>query len=104
MHLTSSASDHFHTDLLFPEQHLKDLVAVEVLQFLYVYVQKDMKPPVRHDAAVGDGAIARIARMHCHPYFRMIEDKNNREVMQMKLYLKALMDRLLARPAVRSTP
>jgi len=31
-------ADQFPADLLFPEQHLKDLVAEEVLQFLYVYM------------------------------------------------------------------
>ncbi len=47
----------FPADLLFPEQHLKDLVAEEVFKFLYVYFRKDVKPPVRHEAAVGDKAI-----------------------------------------------
>lgn len=47
-------ADQFPADLLFPEQHLKDLVAEEVFQFLYVYFRKDMKPPVRHEAAIGD--------------------------------------------------
>ena len=37
--------DEFRADLLFPEEHLKDLVAEEVLQFLYVYFRKDVKPP-----------------------------------------------------------
>ncbi len=46
--------DQFPADLFFPEQHLKDLVAEEVFQFLYLYFPKDMKPPVRHKAAVGD--------------------------------------------------
>ncbi len=78
--------DQFPADHLFPEQHLKDLVAEEVFQFLYVYFRKDVKPPVRHEAAVGDEAMARTARMHCHPYFRMIEDSKIREVMQIKLY------------------
>jgi len=31
-------ADQFPADLLFPEQRLKDLVAEEVLQFLYVYM------------------------------------------------------------------
>ncbi len=38
--------DHFPADLLFPEQDLKDLVAEEVFQFLYVYFRKDVKPSV----------------------------------------------------------
>ncbi len=70
--------DQFPADLIFPEQHLKELVAEEVFQFLYVYFRKDVKPPVRHEAAVGDEAMARTARMHCHPYFRMIEDSKIR--------------------------
>ncbi len=49
--------DPFPADLLFPEQHLKDLVAEEVFQFLYVYFRKDVKPSVRHEAAVGDEAM-----------------------------------------------
>ncbi len=49
--------DQFPADLLFPEQHLKDLVAEDVFQFLYVYFWKDVKPPVRHEAAVGDEAM-----------------------------------------------
>jgi len=49
--------DQLPADLLFFEQHLKDLVAEEVLQFLYVYFRKDVKPPVRHEAAVGDEAM-----------------------------------------------
>ncbi len=32
-------------------------MAEEVLQFLYVYFRKDVKPPVRHEAAVGDEAM-----------------------------------------------
>ncbi len=48
--------DQFSADLLFPEQHLKDLVAEEVFQILYVYFRKDVKAPVRHEAAVGDEA------------------------------------------------
>jgi len=49
--------DQFSADLIFPEQHLKDLVAEEVFQFPYVYFRKDVKPPVRHKAAVGDEAM-----------------------------------------------
>ena len=49
--------DQFPADLLFPEQHLKDLVAEEVFQFLYVYFRKDVKPPVSHEATVGDEAM-----------------------------------------------
>jgi len=49
--------DQFPADLLFPEQYLKDLVAEEVFQFLYVYFWKDVKPPVRHEATVGDEAM-----------------------------------------------
>ncbi len=49
--------DQFPADLLFPEQHLKDFVAEEVFQFLYVYFRKDVKPSVRHEAAVGDKAM-----------------------------------------------
>ncbi len=49
--------DQFPADLLFPEQHLKDLVAEEVFQFLYVYFRRDVKPPVRHEAAVGNEAM-----------------------------------------------
>ena len=49
--------DQLPADLLFFEQHLKDLVAEEVLQFLYVYFRKDVKPPVRHEAAVGNEAM-----------------------------------------------
>ncbi len=49
--------DQFPADLLFPEQHLKDLVAEEVFQFLYVYFRKDVKPPVTHEAAVGEKAV-----------------------------------------------
>ncbi len=44
-------ADQFPADLLFPEQHFKDLVAEEVFQFLYVYFRKDVK------AAVGDKAV-----------------------------------------------
>ncbi|MEE9288761.1 MAG: hypothetical protein V3U69_04140 [Bacteroidota bacterium] len=50
-------ADQFPADLLFPEQHLKDFVGEEVFQFLYVYFWKDVKPPVRHEAAVGDKAM-----------------------------------------------
>jgi len=49
--------DQFPADLLFPEQYLKDLVAEEVFQFLDVYFWKDVKPPVRHEATVGDEAM-----------------------------------------------
>ncbi len=49
--------DQFPADLLFPEQNLKDLVAEEGFQFLYLYFRKDVKPPVRHKAAVGDKAM-----------------------------------------------
>ncbi len=49
--------DQFPADLLFPELHLKDLVVEEVFQFLFVYFRKDVKPAVRHEAAVGDKAM-----------------------------------------------
>jgi len=49
--------DPFPADLLLLEQHLKDPVAEEVLQFLYVYFRKDVEPPVRHEAAVSDEAM-----------------------------------------------
>ncbi len=49
--------DQFPADLLFPEQHLKALVAEDVFQFLYVYFWKDVKPPVRHEATVGNEAM-----------------------------------------------
>ncbi len=49
--------DQFPADLLFPDQHLKDLVAEEVFQFLYLYFRKDVKPPVSHEATVGDEAM-----------------------------------------------
>ncbi len=49
--------EQFPADLLFPEQHLKDLVAEEAFQFLYVYFRKDVKPSVRHEAAVSDKAM-----------------------------------------------
>jgi hypothetical protein len=49
--------DKFPADLLFTEQHLKDLMAEQVFQFLYVYFRKDVKPPVRHEAAVGDKTV-----------------------------------------------
>jgi len=38
--------DLFPADLLCPEQHLKDLVAEEVFQFLYVYFRKGRRGPL----------------------------------------------------------